>query len=196
MGWPYQFVDLTDAQKHQRRTLLDTYGLIAQASAGVILLAIQLVFLVQWISQKRNERNGTDVPSSPHVKHSHKNQSGQRSIGYWWRRFSWWAGEPCTIFNNHLGTQGQVTAATLWTSWLLGLCFAETGKGAYHYCWQRSSSSLHNLSQIISISRNDSASSALRSYPFITCWSGSLRGRQFKPSLEHHTKPSMLITSC
>jgi hypothetical protein len=43
MGWPYQFVDLTEAQKVTRRTLLDTYGLVAQVSAGVVLILIQLI---------------------------------------------------------------------------------------------------------------------------------------------------------
>ena len=51
MGWPYQFVDLTEAQKISRRTLLDTYGLAAQASAGIVLIVIQLLFLAQWLSQ-------------------------------------------------------------------------------------------------------------------------------------------------
>jgi hypothetical protein len=65
MRWPYEFVDLTDAQKQHRRVLLDAYGLVAQASAGVVLILLQLYFLAQWIRQRRSD--GMDVPSSPSV---------------------------------------------------------------------------------------------------------------------------------
>jgi hypothetical protein len=32
MEWPYQFVELTEAQKSERRILLDRYGLYVQLS--------------------------------------------------------------------------------------------------------------------------------------------------------------------
>lgn len=127
MGWPYQFVDLTDAQKVSRRTLLDTYGLVAQTSAGVVLIVIQLYFVAQWT---RRQQSGSDVPSSPTLKHLPKgNRLDIQAIERWWRRLEWWSGDSLVVFSVDCGTKGQVTAATCWTIWLLVLCFAETGNG-------------------------------------------------------------------
>ena len=129
MGWPYQFVDLTEAQKISRRTLLDTYGLAAQASAGIVLIVIQLLFLAQWLSRKR-QQNGSDVPGSPSLKYSQKSSYPKlQAIERQWRRLEWWAGDSLAVFGVDCGTNGQVLAATLWTAWLLVLSFAETGNG-------------------------------------------------------------------
>ena len=129
MGWPYQFVNLTEAQKISRRTLLDNYGLVAQASAGVVLIVIQLFFLAQWLRRKQ-QQSGPDVPSSPSLKHSQKSgHSSIQAIGRWWRRLEWWSGDSLMVFGIDCGTNGQVLAATVWTAWLLILCLAETGNG-------------------------------------------------------------------
>ena len=127
MGWPYQFVDLTDAQKSTRRSLLDTYGLAAQASAGVVLILIQLYFVAQWM---RRREDSSGAPGSPSLKHSQRGgRFNIRATEQWWRRLQWWSDDSLVVFRVDLGTQGQVVAATLWTSWLLVLCFAETGDG-------------------------------------------------------------------
>lgn len=127
MGWPYQFVDLTDAQKLTRRTLLDTYGLAAQASAGVVLIVIQLYFVAQWLRQRGD---GSAEPGSPSLKHSRQGgRLNTRAIDQCWRRFEWWSGDALIVFGADCGTKGQILAATLWTAWLLVLCFAETGNG-------------------------------------------------------------------
>lgn len=129
MGWPYKFVDLTDAQKEHRRILLDDYGLIAQASAGAVLISIQLIFLAQWI-QQRNKPHGHEVPSSPSAKHHQRNgRLNIQRIQQWWWRLTWWAGDSMNIFGIVPGTNGQVLGAAIWTIWLLFLCFAETGNG-------------------------------------------------------------------
>jgi hypothetical protein len=131
MRWPYQFVDLTDAQKLSRRTLLDTYGLVAQASAGIVLIVIQLFFLAQWTRRQR-QQNGSDVPGSPSLKHLQKSgHPSLRALGRRWRRFEWWSGDSLVVFGVGCGTNGQVLAAALWTIWLLALCFVETGNGEY-----------------------------------------------------------------
>lgn len=129
MGWPSKFVDLTDAQKGHRRILLDDYGLIAQASAGAVLLVIQLFFLAQWIRQ-RNHPQSLEVPSSPSAKHHQK--SGRlniQGIEQWSRRLAWWFSDPIEVLGANVGTNGQVFVATIWTVWLLILSFAETGDG-------------------------------------------------------------------
>jgi hypothetical protein len=134
MRWPYEFVDLTDAQKQHRRVLLDAYGLVAQASAGVVLILLQLYFLAQWIRQRRSD--GMDVPSSPSVKVSQKSgRLNARVAAQYWRRLEWWCGDSVKILGVDLGTNGQVTAAVAWTIWLLFLCFAETGNGESFAVW-------------------------------------------------------------
>lgn len=132
MDWRYEFVDLTDAQKQHRRVLLDTYGLIAQASAGVVLILIQLYFLAQWFGQRRGASNGLDVPSSPSLKQTQQGgRFNTRAVAQWWRRLSWWFGDSVQILGFDLGTNGQITIATAWTVWLLLLSFAETGNGEF-----------------------------------------------------------------
>lgn len=127
MGWPYQFVDLTDAQKISRRTLLDSYGLIAQASAGLVLIVIQLYFVAQWA---RRRRDSSDAPSSPSLKHLPKRgRLNIHAVEQLWRRLEWWSGDSLAIFGIDYGTKGQVTVAACWTVWLFVLCFAETGNG-------------------------------------------------------------------
>lgn len=129
MGWPYQFVDLTEAQKISRRTLLDTYALVAQASAGIVLIVIQLVFLAQWLRRKQ-QQNSSDVPGSPSLKHLQKSSNPNfQAVERWWRRLEWWSGDSLVVFGVDCGTNGQVLAATLWTAWLLALSFAETCNG-------------------------------------------------------------------
>lgn len=131
MGWSYKFVDLTDAQKANRRILLDEYGLIAQASAGVVLIVIQFFYLVQWLIQRQNQGE-LGPPSSPNLKLSQKGgHITTRRIQYWWRRLSWWAGHPFNILGIYAGTRGQFIAAAAWNVWLLFLCFAETENGKW-----------------------------------------------------------------
>jgi len=130
MGWPYEFADLTDTQKQHRRVLLDAYGLVAQASAGIVLILIQLYFLLQWLNHQRNASDGLHVPSSPSLKSSQKGGPfNTRVLAQSWRRLKWWLGDSVTILGVDLGTNGQLTAAVAWTVWLLLLSFAETGNG-------------------------------------------------------------------
>lgn len=156
MGWSYRFADLTDPQKEHRRLLLDSYGLIAQVSAGVILLVIQLVFLIQWLSKRQQTRSEPETPGSPGLKYSQKGRHRVQAVERWWRLFAWWAGDSLEIFGTQFGTKGQITAAAFWTLWLLFLSFSETGDGKY-YCLMQCSISLRTT-QTTSILRKGSAS--------------------------------------
>jgi hypothetical protein len=90
---------------------------------------IQLVFLAQWLRQKQRQ-NSSDVPGSPSIKHSQKSSSANlQAIERRWRRLEWWSNDSLVLFGVDCGTNGQVLVATLWTVWLLVLCFAETGNG-------------------------------------------------------------------
>jgi len=164
MRWPYEFVDLTDAQKQHRRVLLDAYGLVAQASAGLVLILIQLYFLAQWF--RRHRSDDIHVPSSPSLKNSRKGgRLNARVAAQYWRRLEWWCGDSVKVLGIDLGTNGLITAATTWTIWLLFLCFAETGNGESFGSLRLVLSQQLTQAQTISISRNDSALLQPLNYP-------------------------------
>ena len=133
MGWPYHFVDLTDAQKHQRRLLLDRYAVIAQVSVLLPLLVLQARLLSFWINRNIRQTASNEAPSSPYLK-SAQRQGGfsLRSLRTSYRRWYWWASEPLSLFGDHLGSRGEVLGAAVWTVWLLVLCFLQTGDGMYN----------------------------------------------------------------
>ena len=129
MGWPYHFIDLTGAQKQERRELLDRYATLAQVSVLAPLLVIQCYFFLSWLS-----RRGQDAkpPASPWRKGERLgHRIGIASMGLMWRRFGWWCGEPVEMGSGafYLGLRGEVLAAAGWLAWLLSLCFLQTGKG-------------------------------------------------------------------
>jgi hypothetical protein len=126
MGWPYHLLDLTHEQKHERRLLLDRYGVYAQLSALIPILAYQLYRLGVWVcsERKRSKASYSAIPSSPILKRSRASTAGNSARK--WRSTVWWlegelaAGWP---------SRGQFIAAGVWTSWLLFLCVHKTGEG-------------------------------------------------------------------
>lgn len=128
MPWPYAFVDLSDAEKADRRELLDWYGGFAQISVLVPLLIVQLGFLVRWLRARARNANQIETPSSPRVKEA------RGSVGDWegrGRRLRWWLDAPVVLGGEVLGSRGEVLGAAAWAMWLVVLCFAYTGRGAY-----------------------------------------------------------------
>lgn len=124
----YRFVDLTDEQRHERRELLDYYGLLAQVSVLVPLLVIQVFFLASWLKRKIAPQCGFDqAPSSPYAKRSHAEQRFQ--VSKRWRIFLWWCGDSVHVAGVHVGTKGELLGAASWTAWLLLLSFLQTGDG-------------------------------------------------------------------
>lgn len=128
MAWPYHFVDLTEAQKQQRRQNLDFYAIVAQLSALAPLLAIQCYFLCSKLANR--SRVDEDVPSSPHLKNGrHGERSGLSNARLIWRKLAWRCGEPVDAAGGYLGRRGEVLAAAVWLVYLLVLCFPRTGDG-------------------------------------------------------------------
>lgn len=126
MAWPYAFLDLSDAQKPQRRQLLDWYGSAAQLSVVFPLLALQAYFLVVRIQTRRKDANGIEEPSSPRVKEA------KATVGPWRRRWTqagWWMDGEVMLGGDVVGTRGQVVGAVAWIVWLGYLSFAQTGQG-------------------------------------------------------------------
>jgi hypothetical protein len=128
MTWPYHLVDLTAEQKHERRLLLDRYGVYAQLSALIPILAYQLYRLGAWVYSERQRPRVKymEVPSSPVAKKRRHTTSA--TIVRKWRTTLWWLeGEVAPGW----GLRGHWIAAGCWTTWLLFLCIHKTGDGMY-----------------------------------------------------------------
>lgn len=125
MDWPYQFLDLSRAEKHARRQSLDKYALYAQLSA---LIPIGLIWLYQTLnkSSSRQKRNYTAIPSSDPDSFNTPKQSNS------WSKLRWWLGEDVVAFGEVLGQRDQWVGGLIWAFWLLVLCVAGTGNDYMH----------------------------------------------------------------
>jgi hypothetical protein len=126
MSWPYHIIDLTNPQKHQRRELLDRYGVYAQLSALIPILGYQLYRLGVWVysERQRSKIAYSAVPTSPALKRNRHTTSG--SIVQKLKTARWWLeGEVAPGW----GIRGRLVAGGVWTTWLLFLCFHKTGDG-------------------------------------------------------------------
>lgn len=132
MGWTYQFVDLTDAQKQERRELLDKYAWLAQESALVSFLAINCFFFLSWLSRRRQNLGTPDSPRRKEERLGHHIAIARVKVI--WGQLSWWCGEPVEGGNFYLGLRGEVLATMSWLAWLLVLCVLETGEGKILKC--------------------------------------------------------------
>jgi hypothetical protein len=126
MDWPYHLLDLSDEQKHERRILLDRYGVYAQLSALVPILVYQLYRLGVWVCSERQRSKVaySAVPSSPTLKQSRHSTSS--AIVRKWRSTVWWLESEIAP---GWGLREHWIAAGCWTSWLLFLCTHKTGDG-------------------------------------------------------------------
>jgi hypothetical protein len=131
MSWPYNFVDLTQDDIIKRRILLNRYGVYAQLSALVPVLAYQLYRLGVWVSsqRKRTQVGYTKVsstPGSPFQKQIRLATSG--GLAKRWRSTLWWLeGELYPGW----GLRGHWIAGLAWASWLLFLSVHKTGDGEF-----------------------------------------------------------------
>jgi hypothetical protein len=141
MGWPYHLLDLTHEQKHERRLLLDRYGVYAQLSALIPILGYQLYRLAIWVySERQRPKTGySAIPSSPTLKRARTSASGTLSARL--RSIVWWLESEVA---KGWGLRGQWIAAACWLSWLLFLCVHQTGEGKilrvlvlHPQCYQR-----------------------------------------------------------
>ncbi|KAH8661459.1 ferric reductase NAD binding domain-containing protein [Tricladium varicosporioides] len=129
MAWPYHLVDLNEAQKHQRRILLDQYGVFAQLSALVPVIGFLLYRFGKWVGKER-KRAGVKydtVPSSPRAKHARLASAGgvvkNVRAGTWWLN-----GE----IREGWGERKFWIIGVVWMGWLLFLCTHKTGDDYLH----------------------------------------------------------------
>ncbi|KAH8673321.1 ferric reductase like transmembrane component [Xylariales sp. PMI_506] len=132
MGWWYQFIDLDDTQKHDRRLALDRYGAYAQLSALLpltFLLAIRFgSYVLKWIRTRNVSYDA--VPNSPIAKHRRQSTSGTWATTG--RRTAWWLGDDVVFAGQSWGRRDQLLFGTAWTLWSLFLCFNATGHDYMH----------------------------------------------------------------
>ncbi|TVY57591.1 Ferric/cupric reductase transmembrane component 2 [Lachnellula cervina] len=127
-SWPYHFVDLNDQQKHQRRILLDRYGVYAQLSALVPVAVILLLRLGTWVlSERKRQHEYSAVPSSPGLKRERLSSSGALLRSY--RRLEWWLESDV---GGGWGVRGRWIAGLAWGAWLLFLSVHRTGDDYLH----------------------------------------------------------------
>ncbi|KAI1293174.1 ferric reductase like transmembrane component [Xylaria venustula] len=133
MSWPYQFVDLDEAQRHARRLALDRYGLVAQLSTLVPVALFLLYRFVAWaVAKATGSGRGTyaAVPDSPTLK-----QQRLSVVGSWSafaRQVAWWFGDDVVFLGWSWGPRDQLIAGAVWTIWLLFLCVVGTGNDYLH----------------------------------------------------------------
>ncbi|EXA52431.1 hypothetical protein FOVG_00723 [Fusarium oxysporum f. sp. pisi HDV247] len=129
MGWPYEFLTLTDEEKHQRRLSLDYYAYIAHLSAFVPALLFLVIRLINRVRKGRNS-GYLQVPGSPGVK-----ANRQRWISRVMEKgpiVQWWLGEDVVFMGRHWGQRDEWVLGTAWAVWLLVLSVRGTGKDYLH----------------------------------------------------------------
>ncbi|KAI1468304.1 uncharacterized protein F4812DRAFT_426251 [Daldinia caldariorum] len=133
MGWPYEIFALDDAQKHARRQSLDRHAAYAQLSAlipiGLALMYQLGVFIFKRVSPYQPVSYSA-VPSSPGLKHERQSAAG--SWGITARRIAWWLGDDVVVLGFNLGQRDEIIFGSLWSIWLMFLCFVGTGNDYLH----------------------------------------------------------------
>jgi hypothetical protein len=126
----YHFIDLDDAQKQQRRDLLDWYAFVAQTSALAPLACVLCASTASSLRRRWAQYDSVPKPSSPQVKEERMNhiRSG-RAWKIQSRKLRWWLGDDLNVLGVYIGTKGQALLTVFWTSWLLYLSFVQTGDG-------------------------------------------------------------------
>lgn len=125
--WSYQFLKLSAAERHERRVVLDRYGLYAQLSALLVIVLFVVGRLAQRVlGKKRHAVYDTESTSLANLKH-------QRWLSVKLRIYQWWLGGDVEFSGLKLGRRDEVMLGSIWTAWLLFLCIAHTGNGAYIY---------------------------------------------------------------
>ncbi|PYH95003.1 rerric reductase like transmembrane component [Aspergillus ellipticus CBS 707.79] len=111
LSWPWHFVTVSDAEKQQRRELLDLRGLYAQ---GSILVALVLVRLYNASSSAAPE---TEKPA--------ERRSRRKPV-----KKSWLDSPPVAGW---FETRRQYILCLLWLGWLLGLSIWNSGEDYLHF---------------------------------------------------------------
>lgn len=126
MGWPYEFVTLSDEEKDLRDDSIALHAAVGFCSAFAPAAAL---LLVRAVARVRRASRGQyrEVPNSPAIKARRQSWSG--GAAQRWRRALWWMGEDVYFLGAHWGHRDEWIMGLVWTVWLLFLCVRGTGKG-------------------------------------------------------------------
>lgn len=129
MGWPYQFLDLSKAEKQERRISLDRHAGYAQLSALLPIAIFLVIRFAAWITTRTADRNVAydAVPGSPAAKY--KREHGTVSRKATARKVKWWLGDDVVFAGQNWGQRDTLLFGGIWTVWLLFLSIQGTGKG-------------------------------------------------------------------
>ncbi|KAH8903305.1 ferric reductase like transmembrane component [Coniochaeta sp. PMI_546] len=133
MGWPYQFINLDEAERHARRLTLDRYASYALLSDLLPVVLVLLYRIGCWVVKSAGSRKGyyNAIPNSPALKFERQSETGA------WRtqinKIRWWLSGDVQLFGQLYGQRDQWVFGGLWTVWLLFLCVAETGYDYLHF---------------------------------------------------------------
>ncbi|KAK8035447.1 hypothetical protein PG993_010442 [Apiospora rasikravindrae] len=133
MGWYYSFAEISDAEKHARRLSLDRYGLYAQLSTLLPIAVALVVRLALWFSRRETtQKIAYDaVPTSPGAKYIRESTT-TGSVGRVFRRITWYLEDDIYFAGRKWGRRDQFIFGSLWTLWLVFLCFIGTGNDYNH----------------------------------------------------------------
>lgn len=129
MDWPYQFVTLSEADRHKRRILNDQYGLYAHLSPLVPIFGLLLVRLIRWRLRKLTDKQApydAEATSSAVAFYEASVASSPLAL---WRQFSWWLSDNVEFAGLALCRRDQLIFGGAWAAWLLFLCTNDTGTG-------------------------------------------------------------------
>ncbi|KAF1924540.1 uncharacterized protein M421DRAFT_72190 [Didymella exigua CBS 183.55] len=125
----YSFAPLNDDQKQQRRESLDYYGFAAQWSVLLVFALFQMSFGIRWIVSKGMRY---EQPKSPSFNKRRENALGWlNSLHSRYARIVWWMHKD-VVRRWEWGTRGEWIGGTVWTAWLLYLCFVNTSPDYLH----------------------------------------------------------------
>lgn len=128
MGWPYEFITLSEEEKELRRHTLDLYATIAHYSAltpALMFLIIKLTrYVLQYVPFTRQQY--LEVPGSPAVKARRESGFG---LAVRWGQFKWWMSDDVVFLGQCWGQKDQWILGVVWFVWLLALCIVGTGRG-------------------------------------------------------------------
>lgn len=129
MGWPWKFVDLSEAEIKWRRQTLDRYSGYAQISAFGPVFLVLVYRLALWAIKTFDAKRAaySAVPGSPSRK-----KRRQSSLGAWEARYRlchWWAGDDVVIFGQQWGRRDEWIFGLVWGAWMAALSVLETGDG-------------------------------------------------------------------
>ncbi|KAH7407975.1 metalloreductase Fre8 [Cadophora sp. MPI-SDFR-AT-0126] len=131
MEWPYQFLELSKAQKAERQSTLDRYALYAQISGLLPILSMLLLRLTRNIFQKVTWKDLTydTLPKSPDRRYQKKFSPLLSSR---LREFIWWSRSEPSFIGKTGASWDQLIVGAIWLTWLLFLCINETKNDYAH----------------------------------------------------------------